>query len=162
MTDPCTPYTDAEGCAVTPFCPTVPGTPNYVAYQPVIGWNGGANSISDIAGSLRLRFTMPLGLIGVVFGLRSGRTHQTIPDFVEHAFYFSKTVGVDLVVVMERGVAKTPPFVHTSVADTFEIRRIAGNVTYWYNNVRIYISTAFSGADEKVANACLYASGDNL
>lgn len=160
MTDPCAPYIDAHGCTVWPACPPITYVPARIVQQPVIGWNAGANSITELDDDLHAVFTMPAGVAGVVIGLRAGRTFQTQPDLIEHGLYFN-TVGVtNLVHVMERGKAKTSP-IERAADDSFEIRRSQGKVTYHRNGAAFYVSAAPS-TGVKVVNSCLYASGDEV
>jgi hypothetical protein len=95
---------------------------------------------------------------GIVIGLRSGRARNTMPELIEHGLYFNSAAGVHLVHVMERGLGATGT-IGRDLADTFEIRRVGGRVTYWRNGALLYTSTARS-TGVKVVNACMYASGD--
>lgn len=155
----CAPYKDADGCIVWPACPAVAYEPARIEQQAVLGWNAGANSITELAGDLHTVFTMP-AVAGLVIGLRSGRARQTTPDLIEHGLYFNALAGTHLVHVVERGLGATSSIVR-ALADTFEIRRVAGRVTYWRNGALLYASTAVS-TGAKVVNACLYASGDSV
>lgn len=159
MTYACPPYLDANGCVVWPYCPAVAYQPARIEQQAVLGWNAGANSITELAGDLHTVFTMP-AVAGVVIGLRSGRGKQTTPDLIEHGLYFNALAGAHLVHVVERGLGETSSVVR-DLGDTFEIRRVAGRVTYWRNGVLLYASTARS-TGAKVVNACMYASGDTV
>ncbi|CAM5593312.1 hypothetical protein [Rhodanobacter lindaniclasticus] len=157
MSYACDPYRDANGCIVWPACPAVAYEPARIEQQAVLGWNAGANSITELGGDLHTVFTMP-AVSGVVIGLRSGRTRQTTPDLIEHGLYFNALGGMNLVHVVERGLGATSIVVRNP-ADTFEIRRVGGRVTYWRNGALLHASTARS-TGAKVVNACLYASGD--
>jgi hypothetical protein len=155
----CAPYKDANGCIVWPACPAVAYVPAHIEQQLVLGWNAGANSITELAGDLHTVFTMP-AVAGVVIGLRSGRAKQTTPDLIEHGLYFATFAGVHMVHVVERGLGATSNLARAE-SDTFEIRRLAGRVTYWRNGALLYASNARS-TGAKVVNACLYASGDSV
>lgn len=159
MTDACAPYKDASGCTVWPACPPVAYVPARIEQQLVLGWNAGANSIDELDGDLHTVFMMP-AVAGVVIGLRSGRAKQTIPDLIEHGLYFATFAGVRMVHVVERGLGATSNL-PCDESDTFEIRRVAGRVTYWRNGALLYASNARS-TGAKVVNACLYASGDSV
>lgn len=152
------PYYDASGCLVTPEVTAVAAVPARIETRPIIGWNAGANSKTELDGDMHTVFTMPAGGAGVVIGFRSGRARNTAPDLVEHGLYFQSVAGYDMVQVCELGVAKTL-LVPRTASDTFEIRRVAGMVTYWINATLLYTSHRPSYG-VKLVNACLYASGD--
>lgn len=160
MTDAaCQPYQDADGCTVWPECPGQSYVPAQIVEQPVLGWNAGANSITELDGNLHTVFTMP-AVAGAVIGLRSGRARQTMPELIEHGLYFNSAAGVHLVHVVERGLGATGTITR-ALGDSFEIRRVDGQVTYWRNGKLLYRSTSRS-TGVKVVTACLYASGDNV
>jgi hypothetical protein len=153
-------YYDAAGCLVTPERPGIDPVPAVTERRVVIGWNAGANSMTELDGDLHTVFTLPAGTAGVVLGLRSERQRQTVPELVEHGLYFQSAGINDMVQVIEQGVVKTDP-VSRGLADTFEIRRVLGRVTYWQNDRLLHESSARS-TGAKVVNACLYASGDSV
>lgn len=159
MSDPCARYIDGDGCIVWPACPAIAHVPAQIVQQAVLGWNAGANSITELTGDLHTVFTMPI-VAGVVIGLRSGRARNTMPELIEHGFYFNSVAGTGLVHVVERGLAATGTIIR-GASDTFEIRRVGGRVTYRRNGALLYTSAALS-TGAKVVNACLYASGDNV
>lgn len=160
MTDIYDPYYDENGCLVTPEQPAVTYVPARIERRPIIGWNAGANSITQLNGDMHTVFSMPLGTAGVVVGFRGGRTRQTVPDLIEHGLYFQSAGGYDMVQIVERGAPKTE-LVERGADDTFEIRRTYGRVTYWQDATLLYTSVAKS-TGVKVVNACLYASGDEV
>lgn len=160
MTDAaCQPYQDADGCTVWPECPAQAYVPGQIVEQAVLGWNAGANSITELDGNLHTVFTMP-AVAGIVIGLRSGRARQTMPELIEHGLYFNSAAGVHLVHVVERGLGATGTIAR-ALDDEFEIRRVDGTVTYWRNGKLLYRSMVRS-TGVKVVNACLYASGDTV
>lgn len=159
MTDSQTdPFYDQFGCLVSPELSAIPRVPARVDQTPVLGWNAGANSITELDGDLHAQWSMPAGTAGVVIGLRSGRERQIVPELVEHGLYFQSVAGADMVQVIESGTPVTELVLRTA-EDVYEIRREAGNVTYWIGDTPLYASKVPSlGA--KIVNACLYASGD--
>lgn len=159
MSNPCASYIDSQNCVVTPACPANSGTPAHIEQVDARGWGTGANSILVRDGDLYARFDMPIGVVGVYIGLRAAvRYHQHLPIYITHGFYFERDNG-DMVRVVESGVQVMAPVVHRAT-DVFEIRRIAGVVTYWINGDLTYESSVRSSGLVLV-NACLYASNDD-
>lgn len=147
------------GCVVCPALPAVASRPARVATSAVIGWNAAANSVETLDGDMRLAFTMPLGTTGAVLGLKYGRTQPTVPDLISYGFYFFPQAG-DAFCVWERGIRRTAA-VGRSADDTFEVRRVGVNVTYWHNESLIYTS-GLQSAGAMITNTCLYVSGDKV
>lgn len=150
-------YYDANGCLVTPEAPAVAPAPAYVRQTPNTGWNAGANSIDQLDGDVFARFTVPTGVTGLYMGFKGARARQTLPSLITHALYFERGLQ-DQFRVMEHGVAMTA-FASRAEADWFEIRRVAGTVTYWCGGKLIYTSLQ-SSSGPVLVNACLYSSGD--
>lgn len=151
-------YYDAQGCLVCPEVPAVVGSPAYYSNQAVVGWNAGANSITELDGDMHTVFTQPSGVTGVVIGFRSGRTRNTVPNLVEHGFYFQSVGEFDAYQVIEAGVVRVA-LAQRAADDEFEIRRVANEVSYYVNGTLVYASSVPSYG-KKVVNACLYTSGD--
>ncbi|MGC1549372.1 MAG: hypothetical protein WA777_12655 [Rhodanobacter sp.] len=149
---------DASGCLVCPEVPAVTPVPPHYKTEVVLGWNAGANSITQLDGDLHTVFSMPVGVTGVVVGLKSSRLNQTVPDALNYGFFFQSAAGLGIAQVTERGV---PMIASQSYVDTdqFEVRRSAGVVTYWQNNTLLYTSKVMSFGP-MVVNSCLFASGD--
>lgn len=150
-------YIDANGCIISPEVPAVAPVPAYVRTTPVLGWNAGANSIDQLDGDVFTKFTVPAGVTGLYMGLKGARAKPTLPSLITHALYFERGVQ-DQFRVVEGGVTKTA-LVARGADDWFEIRRVAGAVTYWRNRALVYTSATPSSGPVLV-NACLYASGD--
>lgn len=151
-------YYDSAGCLICPEQMAVAGIPARVERQAIAGWNAGANSIMTLDNDLHTVFPMPVGLGGVIMGLKGERSRQTTPTLIEHGMYFLSSAAVNFVQAIESGVVRGARVQRLS-SDTFEIRRINGVVTYWKSGVLLYTSTVpSSGA--KVVNACLYVSAD--
>lgn len=160
MSDCQAPYIDSAGCMVTPACPGQPYIPATVTQQPVLGWNAGANSVAVLDGDLHAVFAMPAGTVGAVVGLKAGRARPTVPDLVTHGLFFQSLAGVDMVQVVESGAPQGAAAMRNAT-DTFELRRVAGVVTYWQNGTLLRTSMRPS-AGVVLVNACLYASGDEV
>ncbi len=147
-----------DDCLDCPEVEAIAYKPGFISVQPIIGWNAGANSADELDGDLHVKFDMVLGTSGAVVGLKQGRANNIVPNLVTHGFYFISAGGHDLVQIIESGVTKT-----TGVArahdDTFEVRRLSGNVFYLINDVIVYRSASHSSG-AVVVNACMYASGD--
>ena len=152
-------YYDSEGCLVCPEQQGSPYVPARIEHQVVFGWNAGANSITMLDGDMRAVLDMPLGVLGVIIGLKGGRKQQTVPALVEHGWYFQRKGGLDLVQPIERGVVIGAPITGRSAVTTFEIRRAGEKVTYHMGGALMHTSETAS-VGTKVVNACLYASGD--
>lgn len=160
MTDACAYYVDADGCGIYPYCPAVAYQPPRIDHTPNIGWNAGANSITELNGNFHTVFSLAGNESGVILGLRSGRVNPVNTGLVEHGFFFQSAGGVNFVQVIESNALKTAVTIYTP-ATQFEIRRVNGHVSYWKDGVAVYVSLKPSfGA--KVVNACLYASGDSV
>jgi hypothetical protein len=151
-------YYDAQGCLICPEQDASPYVPAVIRQVPVLGWNAGANSITQLAGDLHCVFSMPLGTTAVVIGLKSTRQRQTLPDLIENGWYFQSLAGTDMAQVVERGQVKTA-LSERVLNDTFEIRRSGGNVSYLKNGNVVYRSAVPSDGT-MVVNTCMYASGD--
>jgi hypothetical protein len=153
-------YFDGSGCLICPEQEAAPAVPARVDHQVVIGWNAGANSIAVQDGNLHVVVTNQALVAAVVVGLKSDRDRQTVPDLIEHGWYFQSLAGVGVAQVIERGVTKTMVAAY-DFSDAFELRRVNGLVTYLKNDAAVYTSTVPS-LGSKVVNSCLYASGDNV
>lgn len=153
-------YYDGAGCLVCPEQAAQAYVPAHVERRAVLGWNAGANSIDVVDGGLRMTTDMPLGVIGAIVGLKGERTKQTIPSLIEHGWYFQKVGSADLVQAIERGVLVGSSITGRTSTTLFEIRRVNGRITYWKDDVQVYVS-AVPSTGAKLVNCCLYASGDN-
>lgn len=156
-------YFDGAGCLVCPEEPARAYVPARIDHRAVVGWDAGGNTITVVDGNLHAVLpagTVPTGLAGAVIGLKSERSRQTVPDLIEHGWFFQSLAGHDMAQVVERGSQKTAPAVRAST-DVFELRRQKGQVTYWKNNTLVYTSMAQSSG-VKLLNCCLYASGDAI
>lgn len=151
-------YTNAQGCVVTPACPGSTYAPGYSINQPILQWNSGANSVTEITGNASLSFSQPVGQTGVTIGYKTSRLLATVPNLITHGFYFTSLAGVSYAQIVERGQTIGAAFVYAGT-DTFMINRANGVVTYVWNGTLLYTSTQLS-FDTILTNACMYASGD--
>lgn len=152
-------YYDAAGCLVCPEQSAQAYVPARIEHQPVLGWNAGANSVDVHDGDLHVVFDQPLDVVGVVIGLKTSRARVTVPSLIEHGWYFQKSAGVNLCQPIEQGKVLGGPITGRLANDTFEIRRVNGQVTYLRNGAFVALSPTRSSGP-KLVNACLYASGD--
>lgn len=151
---------DVHGCEACPQIPFQAGKPGGTVVSPVIGWNGGANSIDQLDGNVFTEFTMALGTSAAVIGFKETREAQDNPSLIEYGFYFSHLGGADSVQPMERGALKGTARARAA-DDTFRIARSGSVIVYLINGKPIYFSTVAShGA--LIVNACLYSSGDTV
>lgn len=153
-------YYDDAGCLVCPEQPAQPFVPSRVEQRAVLGWNAGANSIDVVDGGLHMVTNMPLGVIGVIVGLKDGREKQTVPSLIEHGWYFQRVGGADLVQPIEHGIPVGSLLTGRTAETLFEIRRVGETITYWRAGVLVYTS-ARPSAGAKLVNCCLYASNDS-
>src|SRR5574337_160690 len=100
MTDACAYYVDADGCGIYPYCPAVAYQPPRIDHTPNIGWNAGANSITELNGNFHTVFSLAGNESGVILGLRSGRVNPVNTGLVEHA----DAGALDCVVQRDAGV----------------------------------------------------------
>jgi hypothetical protein len=153
-------YYDSDGCLVCPEQKAQAYVPAHIDHRAVVGWNAGANSITTLDGNLHTVFNAPSDITGLIVGLKGVRSRQTLPDGIEHGWYFQALAGAHMARVIERSVGKTSAASYTA-SDVFEVRRVNGKVTYLKNGVAVYTSTSVSSG-AKVVNCCLYASGDYI
>jgi hypothetical protein len=152
-------FYDADGCLVCPEQEAQTYIPSRVEQRAVLGWNAGANSIATVDSDLHAVMDQPLGVVGVIMGLKGVRTQQTIPSQIEHGWYFQRVGGVDVVQPIERGQVLAPLITDRTDSTLFEIRRTSGVVSYLRDGVLVATS-AVRSAGAKVLNCCMYASGD--
>lgn len=142
-----------------PAVPAIPEIPAYTISENRIGWDAGANSIAEQDGDLYVRFQVPFAL-GAIVGLYDASVARNPIIFtdIHHGFYiYSGANGAlwairDANRVLQFGGAATP-------TTTYEIRRVGGQVTYWVDNVRVYVSPVASSGVQRVGTT-LYATGD--
>lgn len=146
------------GCYVVPAVPAIPSVPAREEILPWFEWNAGANSVAAHDGDVRTVFTM-LPAIGVVVGFVTDRDDPTNITRVTHGFSFTTSANnVPRAQVIESGAGKGA-FHHYNDETEFQIRRIAGTVTYWVDDEMVYVSRIPS-AGEVMVGTSLYASGD--
>lgn len=158
MSDPYDCYYDAQGCLVCPEVPPIESVAAHYVTQAVIGWNAGANSIDQLDDDLHMTFGQPLGVSGLVIGLKGTRLKNTLPALVENGFYFQSVAAFDVWQIIENGALLTDQ-IPRSESDTYEIRRVASVVTYYVNGHLVHTSVSPSYG-VKLVNCCLYTSGD--
>lgn len=154
-------YYDAAGCLVCPEQDAQAYVPARIEQQAELGWNAGADSIDALDDDLNTVFDMPMGVVGVVIGLKGGRSNPTVPGLIEHGWYFQKQGGVNVCQPIERGTPIGTPFAGRVEATSFEIRRVGSTVTYLRDGALVATSTTPSHGP-KVVNTCLYASSDSV
>lgn len=166
MTDtrchPCTaigPGCEAVGCVNCDAVEYSPGSPAYNVYEPVQNWDAGANSIDTLTGDLHTVFNADV-TGALVVGFKASRENVAAPSAVLHGLLLRSQGGRLYVSVVERGEEVTSPVPRVE-GDTFEIRRVNGNVSYWQNSTKLHVSAKRS-FDALVVNACLYMSGDTV
>lgn len=136
--------------------PAVPGRVDNIVDQ---AWNAGANSVQELDGDVRVRFTTPAA-IGSIIGFTGDREAITDPDRITHGFAFTlQQSGAALAHVREGSRVRTAALQFAPGQTEFEIRRAGGAVLYLVDDLVIYRSREPSVGPVSVGCA-LYASGD--
>lgn len=163
---------NSAGCVVCPSIPAVLPRPGRIEVAQNIGWNAGANSITEIDGDVRLRFTVGQAQAMVV-GLRErrrGRLGQAATAAMARGWFIRTPPGGQGLVaqVLEYGTARTPVEPVDPCA-VFEIQRRGDTVTYLIDGQvkrTVRNTTNVANASDLrgpvFATACLYASGDTV
>lgn len=160
MTDVCSIETiGGLTCVVCPEVAEVPAVPEQIVYSPRAGWDSSAHSILRHDGAVYTKF-IAFG-VGVVCGF-ANEHRSSDPRGVQHGFYSFRQAGANWWAVIESGVQKTTPVIHSPFGTEFRIeRRIGGGVVYFVNNRAVYDSVTPS-TGSLIVVACLYASGDKV
>lgn len=130
-------------------------SPSQTATDLNLGWNAGARSVKTVTGDAIANFSVPVGVLGVIIGLKPGG-HRIGFSEIPHALYFAK----DIYRVYELGILKFSGGLFAT-SDAFSIRRVAGVVSYIKNNVVVYTSAAPS-TGAAVLSCTLYGGGDTV
>lgn len=147
-------------CIDCPDIAAVPGVPEHIERSPVAAWDAGANSIDVLDGDVRVVFDTGAQTGGIVLGLKASRERPWAPELIEHGLFLRSQAGHAFVSVVELGVQKGST-VPREADDEFEIRRIAGRVTYLRNGSVLYRSDTPSNGPVMVTTAA-YLSGDTV
>lgn len=151
-------YFDSSGCYVCPQLPATPGTAAKIVSTPNLGWNAGANSITQIGGNVSMTDALTEVPTGIVIGIKIDRMFNTEPTRILHGLYFYTVNNQSFVQVVEKGISIGDPKPYT-IGTKFEIRRVGSRVTYWLGGALLALSKAASLAPVLV-NACFYSAGD--
>lgn len=147
-------------CITIPEQPYIPLVPSRFDPVPQFAWNGGANSIAELDGSVRAAFTMG-GVVGVVVGFTQDLTNVANRARITHGLFFHSTPsGQPVYQIIEAGIVRTPP-VNYVPGDAFEIQRAAGAVVYLHEGATAYRSLVPLVGMVSVGS-CLYATGDAI
>ncbi|MGH8078972.1 MAG: hypothetical protein ACREP7_00265 [Lysobacter sp.] len=140
---------------------SIPSTPDTELVDRHVGWNAGANSASVLDGDVRTAFQVEIASAGVV-GLVSHRADVTRFDNVEFGFYFDTDPanGLRRYALMETGRLVSAPLTYVP-DDEFEVRRLAGGISYRVNGIEIYRSPQLSYGPIRVGSA-LYSAEDRV
>lgn len=157
---PCT-YSHPPGltcvdCDAVPFIPYIP--PHFV-FDPVLGWDAGANSILRRGGNVYVSFKATcFGAIAMGFSPLP-RALVTSPINLTHAWMITRVAGTPVASVIEGGVPVGDFAEAVTSASVLRIERWQGAVRYLIDDVEIYRSTVRSEGTLLVGCA-LYCSGD--
>lgn len=136
-----------------------PSVPNHIEQQPIIGWNGGANSEQEREHDYEAKWTMEF-VTGVYVGITTDLGNIDDTTRYAHAFYFHQSANRKLFRIVENGKSRSHD-IEYSIGDEFRIRRIGNVVTYWHGDQFLYASGAPLGGMVNVGST-LYASGDRI
>lgn len=153
-------YFDSHGCYVCPQLPASPGAPATSTSDPRIGWNAGANSVTQLSGDVYVSDAFDAAPTGIVLGFKADRVVNTDPTRILHGLYFYTVANAVFVEVRELGQRIGQPMRYT-LGTPWTIRRQAGGVTYWLGGVLLAATLAQTLAPLLV-NACLYSVGDTV
>lgn len=154
----------ATNCIECSQVAPLPSSSATIVATPRLGWDSGATSIDSLSGDIHTVFGVPRGVGGVAVGFRNRDEPNVTPSRVQHALYFQTLNGTTYVRVIEYGRYKTNNVIIAD-GDVFEIRRVAGVVTYHRNPGTVFSPLYTSRTPSSgvcVVNACLYASGDTV
>ena len=136
-----------------PAIPEVAAIPSTVTYNAIMGWNGGARSVTQLDGDGFFSFQVKENAAGVVVGLSDVNNNQ-LPSEPSHALFIQ---GTTLRVIESGEIVHTASVSH-AYANVYTIRRTGLTVTYSTTGWD-YTSEAPS-AGAKFLDAAMYASGD--
>lgn len=152
-------------CITVPGQPYIPGVPSYVEDLPVLGWNGGANSIAQHDGDCYFKFGVDATLVGVVAGLGPPNRNPSNFARLTHAFQLASVNGLLVWRIVEGGAPVGNQVVQFDADDEFYIRRVRGIVQYFINSMdQAGLKHTSQVRSEGLlrAGAVLYASGDKV
>ncbi len=138
----------------------VPSIPDRYGPDYMDGWNAGANSEDQLDNNVRTEFTLDASY-GIAVGLYRGeRADPTSYANLENAFYvISGSAGL-VAYVMERGAVRS--FAFPVAAETvYEIKRVAGVVTYSIDGTAVYGARELSFGPVRVGTA-IFHGGDGI
>ena len=165
---------EAHNCyPATAGTPGVPATTTYVNGAPgspanyYPGWNASARSVLTQAGDFAFDFYYDLTPVGVIAGVgqqfTDGETDTT--QKVEFGWYLQNFQ----VQIIERGVVVTAAteavaalIIFPTKGDVLTVQRTSGYISYWYNNVQVWISTEPPVFYPMFAIAWLYYGLDDI
>ena len=138
-----------------PSIPAVPATQGQHLINNRIGWNAGAYSIESLDADVQTTFRIQACPGGIFIGFVQNPI-GVVYTTMTHAFYFRHPI-VD---VWESGILKWG-VTNFTLEDDFRIERVAGNVSYWKNDVKLYQSTVPSVGALHV-DCSMYSGGDTV
>lgn len=140
-----------------PYIPPTPGRapiPAQVIQDFNLGWTGRARSITAYVGAVEATFKVPQSSVGVVVGLNT-EFHPSGYRDIRFAFYLSRGA----VRILESGAEKAVLPAQVG-GETFKIRRMNGEISYFVNDV--LVRTAPNDSAPAHLDAALYSGGDTV
>ena len=134
--------------------PAIPSTPAQTILDFNIGWTGRARSIRAFANAGETEFKVHRSVTGAVVGLNTAFNATGYAD-IRYAFYLSHGIAR----VMESGsvVANLGAYAEGAV---FKLRRYAGKVTYFVDDVEVWESD--NSPEPMHLDAALYIGDDTV
>ena len=151
------PYITIKAFAGAPGVPTIPG---YTVYDQVRAWDAGANSIASVDGDLHVTFNV-LTVMGAKVGFfPEGPRPSADASLLVNAFYVYSTADRQRWVIIDNGRTVQPVQNNIATDSTeYEIRRVAGIVSYYVDGELMFTSKTTSDGPLRVGSA-LYKTGD--
>jgi len=153
----CAQVTCFQGYPAVPAVAPIPPTPSKISIDANLGWNAGAISAKTFDGDGGVLCKVSAGSSGVVMGLALPNSGTDIESIIHGFLYKSESGGVH---VIEKGVLKSNKRSYPA-GGILRVQRMSGVVSYWVDNVRVFVSNVQSNG--RVAlDVSLYSAEDTV
>ena len=148
-----------NGCISYPYIAPSAGTPSRTEPIGTSAWDSAADSVIVLAGDCVMTMT-PDVVAQVACGLMPAYTRAGAdPGQLLHGFHFTK-LGASLFFAPTQRGAPLASYVLWSGTPTFQISRVAGQVTYTYPGGSMTVPALFTGPAQ--VSAFLFSPGDSI